>query len=69
MERLIHESTTYMPRVDFSPKGKLEIEGRAIPEDANKFFNPLINFVDKLEAKDVVMDINLEYFNTAASKE
>jgi len=68
MERLVHETTTYMPRVDFSVTGKLEMEGRAIPEDANKFFNPLIEFVDRIEAKEVVFEINLEYFNTAASK-
>ena len=68
MERLEREITTYMPRVDFSPEGKLEMEGRAIPEDANKFFNPLIDFVDQIDAKEVVFDINLEYFNTAASK-
>lgn len=68
MERLVREMTTYMPRVNFSPKGKLEMEGRAIPEDATKFFNPLIDFVDQIKVKEVIFDINLEYFNTAASK-
>lgn len=68
MERLVRELTTYMPRVDFSPKGKLVMEGRIIPEDAAKFFNPLIEFVDQIKVKEVIFDINLEYFNTAASK-
>ena len=68
MERIVREMTTYMPRVDFSPVGKLVMEGRAIPEDATKFFNPLIEFVDQIKVKEVIFDINLEYFNTAASK-
>ena len=68
MERLAREMTTYMPRVDFSIEGKLEMEGRAIPEDATKFFTPLIEFVDQIKVKEVIFDINLEYFNTAASK-
>lgn len=68
MERLVRESTTYLPGVNFSPKGTLKMEGRAIPEDASKFFNPLIEYVDQIKVKVVIFDINLEYFNTAASK-
>jgi hypothetical protein len=68
MERLVREITTYMPRIDFSPEGKLVMEGRAIPEDATKFFAPLIEFADNLNTNEVIFDINLEYFNTAASK-
>ena len=68
MHRLVKEITTYMPRVDFSPNGMLVMEGRAIPEDATQFFAPLIDFVDQIQVNEVVFDINLEYFNTAASK-
>lgn len=68
MERIKVEPTSYLPLVDFSPEGKLKLEGRSIPEDANKLFNPLIDFVDQLAVEQVSLDINLEYFNTASSK-
>jgi hypothetical protein len=68
MEKLHVEPTTYLPLVDFSNEGKLKLEGRSIPEDATKIFNPLIDYVDQLTAGKVIFDIKLDYFNTASSK-
>lgn len=68
MEAIIVEATNYLPRIDFSPDGKLVLEGRAIPEDAAKLFDPMIEFVKELDTKAVDFTINLEYFNTASSK-
>ncbi len=68
MEPLIAEATTYSPGIDFNPSGKLVLEGRAIPEDAAKLFDPMIEFVDQLETEEVLFVINLVYFNTASSK-
>jgi hypothetical protein len=68
MEKLHVEPTQYLPLVDFTEEGKLKIEGRSIPEDATKIFNPLIDYVDELSVGKVVFDIKLDYFNTASSK-
>jgi hypothetical protein len=68
METLHLESTPYLPLVDFSQEGKLKIEGRSIPEDATKIYNPLIEYIDHLSIGRVVLDIKLDYFNTASSK-
>jgi hypothetical protein len=68
MEKLVVEATNYLPRIDFSPEGQLVLEGRAIPEDASRFFEPMIRFVDELETEEVTFKINLDYFNTASSK-
>jgi hypothetical protein len=68
MENILIEATSHMPLVDFKIDGKLKLEGRSIPEDANKFYNPLIHFIDQLELNQVIFDINLNYFNTASSK-
>ena len=68
MDKLFVESTPYLPLVDFSEEGKLKLEGRSIPEDATKIYNPLIDYVDQLTAGKVVFDIKLDYFNTASSK-
>ena len=68
MERIYEDGTPYLPHIDFTLEGKLKLEGRSIPEDANKLYNPLIAFVGQLEVEQVSLDINLEYFNTASSK-
>lgn len=68
MERIIIEGSNYSPAIDFDGNGKLKMEGRAIPEDINKLFNPLVGFVSELKTEKVVFDVNLEYFNTATSK-
>lgn len=68
MENLIIEASGHSPRVEFDVNGKLKIEGRSIPEDVSKLFNPLIEFVSSLNIESVIFDINLEYFNTATSK-
>ena len=68
MEKLLVKGTDSMPEVEFSPDGKLKMEGKSIPEDAIKLFAPLIEFVDHLNSEEVVFDINLMYFNTASSK-
>jgi len=56
------------PRVEFNPNGKLLLEGRSMPENVFKLFNPLMKFATELQAPQVDFDINLEYFNTATSK-
>lgn len=68
MENILIEPTSCLPLVDFNMDGNLKLEGRSIPEDATKIYNPLIEFVDQLELNNVTFDINLNYFNTASSK-
>ena len=68
MENLVIEQTNHTPAVEFYADGKLKIEGRSLPEDVFKLFNPLIEYVCNLEAEKAIFDINLEYFNTASSK-
>lgn len=68
MEKIVYEATSHLPLVDFDVNGRLKMEGRAIPEDVNRFFDPLIDFASNLEAESVIFDLNLEYFNTSTSK-
>ncbi len=68
MGNLHVESSQYLPLIDFSIEGKLKLEGRSIPQDATKTFNPMIEFVDNLRTQQVIFDIKLDYFNTASSK-
>lgn len=68
MENIIIEARGHMPYIEFNTDGSLKMEGRALPEDVNRMFEPLIEFVSNLSAKKAVFDVNLEYFNTATSK-
>lgn len=68
MEKLVIEATNHTPLVEFNPDGKLKMEGRSLPEDVNKLFNPLLDYVINLNVENAIFEINLEYFNTASSK-
>jgi uncharacterized protein YkvS len=66
-ENLHINATKSSPAVDFNTTGQLKMEGKAIPDNAIPFFDPLLNWVENLNSESVVFDINLEYMNTSAS--
>lgn len=68
MEPIVIEGSSHTPSIVFHPEGLLKIEGRCIPEDIFRLFDPLIDFARTLKRQNVVLDVNLEYFNTATSK-
>lgn len=72
MERLIIEATEDTPSIDFDPETKdLKISGRSLPEDVTTFYEPVLNWLDELEASsgnNCTLHVGLEYFNTASSK-
>ncbi len=52
-------------------KGLIELSGRSFPEDANRFYKPIINWVEEyISSPNSLTQINLKftYFNTASSK-
>ena len=69
MENLIIEGSDTLPNVELNVSGKIKIAGRAMPEDAARFFQPLHAWITDFEGSDLNMDINLEYFNTSVSKQ
>jgi hypothetical protein len=68
MENIIIEARGHLPYIEFNSCGMLKLEGRSIPEDVNRLFDPLIDFVSLLKVPEATLDINLDYFNTATSK-
>ena len=72
MEKLIIEGTEDTPKIVFDPEsGVYEISGRSLPEDVVSFYEPVLNWLDDLEASPipgVEFVFKLEYFNTASSK-
>lgn len=69
MEDLIIPGTDSLPTVSFKTTGELKLEGRALPENAEKFFAPLIAWVTGFTAEEINLEINLDYFNTSVSKQ
>lgn len=61
------------PKVDFNPKdGRLEIVGRSLPENAEMFYQPLIEWVEtfiEFAPDETVLKIELEYFNSSSVKQ
>ena len=68
MKDLVIKGTEKTPSVALSTNGVLKIEGRSIPEDAAKFFKPLLDWTKEFTATEIRVDIKLEYFNTSSSK-
>lgn len=69
MENLYIEGSDSLPAVEFNTSGLLKLTGRALPENAFDFFNPLIKWVRDFSCDELQIEINLEYFNTAVSKQ
>ena len=72
MDLLICNATETTPSVNFNPEtGKLIIEGNSIPNDAEKFFNPILSWLEeyvKATKVKTTLVIKLHYFNVSSSK-
>lgn len=60
------------PQVDFNSKtGNLTIEGKSILENAIRFYEPILEWIEKYcdnPAELTTLNLKLEYFNTSTSK-
>ena len=72
MKELYLKSTPHTPLINFNPNnGKMVIKGRAIPEDADAFWMPVLDWFESYVSnslEDTFFSIHLEYFNIASSK-
>lgn len=71
MEELRLKATKNTPEVLLSPEGLIRIRGRSIHENVTEFFGPVEEWVSeyiKLPADITIIEMNLEYFNSASAK-
>ena len=72
MEPLKIEKTQVTPQVEFNEdEGFFSISGRSFPEDAVKFYKPVLEWFRAYSDNPrplTVLNFELEYFNTASSK-
>lgn len=74
MESLLIDRTEDTPQVEFDlEKGTLKLSGRSLPENAIAFYKPLFDWIEdslsSIDRSDLTIEIQLEYFNTASSKQ
>lgn len=74
MDRLYIEKTKGTPMIDFNPDNNvLKIEGQSYPENAFKFYEPVLKWIDEfLENTQgeilIEIDFHLPYINSSSSK-
>jgi hypothetical protein len=59
------------PEIIINPSGVIKIRGRSISENVTEFFKPVFEWIDDYmtdPADLTVVDIKLEYFNSASAK-
>jgi hypothetical protein len=73
MDSLIIEPTPETPKVNFDANtGRLNLSGRSLPEDAIAYYRKLFDWLanySKEPKPSTLFNINLEYYNTATSKQ
>jgi hypothetical protein len=72
MDSIKIDGTPKTPTISFDGEsGELVIKGRSIPENSIDFYKPLIDWLDRYignAGEEVVLKMELEYFNTSSSK-
>lgn len=68
MNNLVIDKSDCTPFVEFNENGQMKLEGRSFSEDPKKFFDPLINWCQQLHAKEMNLEVKLDYLNTSSTK-
>lgn len=74
LDELIVEATKSTPAVHFAPQSdRLSIRGQSYPENAFKFFEPLLAWVDRFleqlpPEREIALELRLPYMNTSSTK-
>lgn len=73
MEPLILKETEDTPEIIFNPEENIfKISKISVPEDAFQFYEPILNWLREYEKNpnpETVVNFDLEYVNTASSKQ
>lgn len=72
MKALIIDATEKTPEIVLDPSvDKFEISGKSIPSDAERFFTPVLDWLETYMAnpnRKTCIKFNLEFFNISSSK-
>ena len=72
MQEVVLDATDSTPQVKFDPNsGVLQLSGRSIPENATRFYYPLLDWLNEYAgapAEKTQFDFYLEYINSISQK-
>ncbi|MEN9401232.1 MAG: hypothetical protein RL632_2335, partial [Bacteroidota bacterium] len=72
MNTLVIDASPQTPKIHFDAvSGVMEIRGRSIPDQADEFWLPILNWFEGYllnPLENTVVKIDLEYFNISSSK-
>lgn len=69
MDDLIIEATSVTPCINFKSDGNLLIEGKALPEDPEKFFKTVFAWARDFHTPHTKLSVRMIYVNTSSSKQ
>jgi len=73
MKKLVIEPSKCSPFINFDgDKNSLLIQGESYPENTGEFYRPVFNwlneYINEIENQEVIVNIELKYFNSSTSK-
>ncbi len=69
MEAINIQATEETPKIICDVKGKISVTGKSLTEDPIAFYHPIHDWASKMDSENVVLDLSLDYMNTASSKQ
>ncbi|WP_121628349.1 DUF1987 domain-containing protein [Poseidonibacter antarcticus] len=73
MENFIIKETKYTPEVNLNlNEGVMNIKGNSYPENTLEFYDPILNILENFFKntvnKDIILNIEIVYFNSSSSR-
>jgi hypothetical protein len=69
MQNIYIEATSSTPQVNFDVSGRLMLKGRSLILNVKEFYDPLSEWVSRLNVAVVRFTIDFDYFNSGSSKQ
>jgi hypothetical protein len=69
MRPLFVEATNHTPLVHLNTNGELLIEGKSLPEDTAKFYDPLFTWISECSLETIKFTIKMEYMNSSSANQ
>ena len=67
MKPIFIEGTNYTPKVGLDTNGQINIEGKSLPEDTAKFYDPILKWITECDIEHLDISIRLEYMNSSSA--
>jgi hypothetical protein len=66
MESITYKATRNTPHVHLDPVGEITFEGKCVPENSFKLFEPIVDWLEQLKAPTLRFNMKMEYLDTSS---